>query len=284
LGVGIVREVQELLIRYAQNQEQHVRDVSIGDRGLEVAQSGRLGLLDRLNEASAVLGVMVPPAQGVHPFAAYVELCRVVGVLSIFTKRKALEPIPVYDHDNLGEIFRKIADRIRRILEEIDFEPYLQKDFVWEGNVMLAQLSPSWFDEGTEWLIGVHRGHESSPEECRRLLSPDNDFLWKFGSLRHDVRDIRGHGLAIKPEENPSRLLPPHQYWSYWRVPTELSDPNYRAVFDTQEIACYVRDHKNDKFQSSNYAGMNSFPVSDKETPTRTIEFRIAIFGLRPQG
>jgi type VI secretion system protein ImpJ len=280
LGLGIVRGVHDLVMQYSDKHALALRDVAIRDRILDVVQSTRISYLDRLNEANAVLGIMIPPAQGVHPYQAYAELCRILGQFSIFTPEKKAERIPAYDHDNLGEIFREIAERIRRIIEA-PIDGYLQKNFVWKGDIMLAELAPEWFRDGTEWYIGVERGNEVSPNDCRRLLSPANNFLWKFGSDKRDIYKLTAVGLDIKPEDNPSHLLPPYQYWSYWRVPTDRSDPNFNAVFDLQRIAFYMKDPKNSAFNSSAYTGTSRFPVMDSASPGRIIEFKLSLFGLR---
>ena len=45
-------------------------------------------MLGELNQAYSTLAVLAF-AQGVHPFVAYIELCRIVGQLSIFTPERA---------------------------------------------------------------------------------------------------------------------------------------------------------------------------------------------------
>lgn len=292
---NVVRGVHDLLIQKLKKQADDLRDVRIRDHILEVSQSGRIALLDRLNEVSTVLGLMVPSTRGIHPYLAYSELFRIVGKLSIFTHDKQAPNIVSYqgpekkstevwryDHDHLGPIFRDVTDLIRRILESIEFEGYLEKSFVWKDDVMLAELTPAWFDSRVDWYIGVDRGERVSDDECRRMLSRDNNFLCKFGSLDRDIYALNAVGLDVRDEQNPNPLLPPAQYWSFWRVPTDPNtDPNFKAVFNSQKLAFYMRDYKNNSFQTSEYSGTSRFPVVVSATDQSVVEFKISLFGLR---
>ncbi len=286
LGKGIVRGVHDALLQNVNVQTEALRDVNIRDHILEVSQSVRITWLDRLNEASAALGVMVPPVLGVHPFVAYAELCRILGQLSIFTHEKRVPKIPRYDHDDLWTVFHEVCDLILRILD-IQFEDYLRKNFVWDGNLMVAELSPAWFDPRVEWFIGVDRGGKTSEfespsdAECRRLLSRENGFLWKFGSMDSDLHTPRPVGLEVKEEHSINATLPPQQYWSYWRVKTEMSDPYYFKISKSQTIAAFIKDHKNPSFKPSDYVGTSRFPVIVSESNRDTIELKLALFGVR---
>ena len=84
-----------------------------------------------LNQASAVLGCLTF-AQGVHPFPVYAELCRIVGMLSIFDETRRTPDIPRYDHDDLARIFKWVDLRIRELAvgtDKPDRVPYEQRFF-----------------------------------------------------------------------------------------------------------------------------------------------------------
>ena len=283
LGKGFVRGIHDLMIQHINELTDMLHDVRLRDHILEVTQSGRFALLDRLNQSAAALGVMVPGSE-VHPFhplAAYAELCRLVGALAIFTEEKRAPPLPSYNHDNLGPIYREVTALIRLILESIQFNECRRKNLVWEGDIMQADLTPFWFDSRVEWYIGVDRPEQVSDTECRRLLSTDNQFLWKLGSKDRDIYRLQAIGLQLKevdPGTQPAEL-PPHQYWSYWRVPKNDSDPVMRAVAKTQMIAAFVRDGKDQQFDLSQYSGTSRFRVVDSHG--EPIEFQVALFGIR---
>lgn len=278
LGLGIVRGIHDQLVDKIDQQASALSDVDIHEMHSDVARAGRFAFLDRLNEAAAVLGTLIRPARGVHPFTAYTELCRLAGKLSIYGPGKRLEKIDAYDHDDLGRVFWGIHNRITRLLSK-EFEGCLQEDFAWDGDIMLAELTADWFNEGTDWFIGVRRG-VVTPDDCRRLLSRANNFLWKFGSPERDIRRLAATGLDIKPEDNSSPLLPPPQYWSYWKVPTDLSDPNFKAVHDNRKLALFINYFEQPWFRPSSFVGTNRFPVLDIRSDNKTVEFQIALFGV----
>jgi type VI secretion system protein ImpJ len=60
LGRGIVRGVHDMLVQRINELVDMLRDVNIRDHILEVSHAGRFALLDRLNELSTTLGVMLP--------------------------------------------------------------------------------------------------------------------------------------------------------------------------------------------------------------------------------
>lgn len=283
LGKGFVRGAHDLLVQNVDDQADELRDAKLLDNFLEASQSGRFALLDRLNEVTAVLGVMVPPALGVHPFVAYMELCRTVGKLSIFTHNKSVGEIPKYNHNRLGEIFREVCQLIKVMLESIQFKTYLQKNFEWQGDIMVAELTPAWFDERVKWFIGVCRGDEISVDECRRLLSRDNDFLWKFGSMDRDIRDLRAVSLDIREDKDPSQILPNRHRWSYWHVNKDANDPNFRAISNSHKIAVYMKDGKNPSLRPEEYVGTNRFPVAASAHDRKVVELNLSIFGLRDE-
>jgi type VI secretion system protein ImpJ len=281
LGQGLIRGVHDALIQNVNELTDMLRDVNLKDQILEVSQSGRFALLDRLNEVSAALGIMIP-ARGVHPFTSYVELCRLVGKLAIFTNEKRAPQLPRYDHDDLGGIFREVAALIRIMLESIQFKNYRQKSFTWEGKIMQAELAPAWFDPSENWYIGVERPEQVSDAECRRLLSSkENNFLWKFGSKDQDIYELFARGLELEAIEHgrQERVLPPQQYWSYWRVSKDKGDPVYSAVSKSHMVAVYMKDNNQHSFDPSQYAGTSRFPV--KGGNDQVFEFKLALFGVR---
>ena len=253
LGRGIVRGIFDLLVQRINELVEMLRDVNIRDHVLEVSHGGRVALLDRLNELSTTLGVMLP-ALGVHPFTSYCELCRIVGRLSIYRREKRVPELPRYDHDNLGFVFLEVATMIRVILASIQFNDCMQESFLWKGDVMLAELRPAWFDPRVDWYIGVDRGERVSNAQCRQLLSTKNNFVWKFGGNDQDIYQLASVGLKLT-EIDRVPTLPPHQYWSYWKVAKDEADHVFRAIGKTQVIAAFVRDRKIHTFQSCAICG-----------------------------
>jgi type VI secretion system protein ImpJ len=236
--------------------------------------------MDRLNETSSVLGIMAP-AMGVHPFTAYVELCRTVGKLALFAYAKRVPSLPAYDHDNLEPIFRRVHTEIQKILKSIPEGKRLRQPFVWEGDIMQAELKPAWFAAGVEWFIGVDRGRGTlNDAECRRLLSKANNFLWKFGSNDENIYKLGALSLDLDAVTNRIPELPPDLYWTYWRVRKEESHPLYQAIKRTSTIAAFMRDQNNPSFQPKKYAQTHLFPVVRNRETGETTELGLSLFGV----
>jgi type VI secretion system protein ImpJ len=276
LSKGIIRGIHDLLIQRIDELVEMLRDVNIRDHILEVSQAGRLAFLDRLNDLSTTLGVMLP-VLGIHPFASYAELCRIVGRISLYREEKRVPSLPFYDHDNLGYVFHEVASLIRIILASIQFNDYLRANFVWRGDIMRADLSAAWFDDRVEWYLGVDRAEAASDADCRKLLSANNNFVWKFGGNDQDIYKLAAVGLKLQ-ETDGTNILPPRQYWSYWKV---AKDPPhvYRAVETNNVIAAFVRDKKSHMFQPGQFVETSRFPVLKHSGDQ--LEFQLALFGVR---
>jgi hypothetical protein len=186
--------------------------------------------------------------------------------------------LPRYDHDKLGDIFHDVANWIRIILASIQFNDYLRENFVWHGDIMRADLSSAWFDDGVDWYLGVDRADAAgmSDAECRRLLSAANDFIWKFGGNDQNIHDIAAIGLTLQ-DVDEVRTLPPENY-SFWRV---LLDPPHvkRAVSENFSVAAHLRDKKLPAMHAAKFVGTSRFSVTRPNGDE--FEFQLALFGVR---
>ncbi|OYP35802.1 type VI secretion system baseplate subunit TssK [Rhodopirellula sp. MGV] len=220
-----------------------VRQLSVGRHSLEPADSGRVSMLDRLNEAYCTLDVMAP-AQGVHPFDAYSELARILGRLSIFGPQRRAIDVEPYDHDNLGFIFADIREKILGIIYATQFDEYLRANFDGHGSTMVAKLGPEWFDPGWEWYLGVERGG-ASESTMLELLEHSPEWYWVFASAEQveNYFHIRQSGLKREIVNTTIPDLPSRQYWTYYKVSQDdYESPAWAEIRRTQTIAMRVRN------------------------------------------
>jgi type VI secretion system protein ImpJ len=149
-------------------------------------------------------------AQGIHPLAAYTELARIVGQLSIFDRARRTADIPPYDHEDLARIFQ-------------------------------VTLEPKWFNSDWFWYIGVNNT-DLAEQECRELLSAGG-LDWKFGSSRQVeiLFKNRAQGLQLLPVDRAIRALPARRDWIYYEVDRKDS-PAWRDVQETQTLAMRLKD------------------------------------------
>src|SRR5205085_4640901 len=87
LGRDVVRYIYDLIGQRIEVLSQQIlnRDISLNSQ--DVGELTRLWMLHSLNSAYTTLSILAF-ARGVHPFATYTELCRIVGQLSIFGKAR----------------------------------------------------------------------------------------------------------------------------------------------------------------------------------------------------
>jgi type VI secretion system protein ImpJ len=240
LGRGIVRAVYDVIGQKIEVLSQQVINRGVGLDSRHPGDLDRILMLSELNRASAVLGVLAF-AQGVHPFTAYAELCRIAGQLAIFTPERRPAEIPPYDHDDLHTIFRLIADRIEQSINAVRDYEYQQRHFVGVGLGMQVSLEPRWFNSDWHWFIGVKKG-ELTDRECRDLLSAGH-LDWKLGSSRQvEILFVhRAAGLELTPADRPPRALPTGQDWLYFDV-SRRDTPAWRDVQDSQTLAMRLKD------------------------------------------
>ena len=150
-----------------------------------------------MNEAYALLGnlAFVP---GVHPLPAYLELCRIVGQLSILGETVRPPELPRYDHDDLGGCFWQVKQYIDALLSDVEEPAYQERPFIGAGLRMQVALEPAWLEPAWQMFLGVKS--TLSNEECIRLLTRPEKLGMKIGSSdRVDTIFTRGQdGLAVR--------------------------------------------------------------------------------------
>ncbi|MGH7129833.1 MAG: type VI secretion system baseplate subunit TssK, partial [Planctomycetaceae bacterium] len=132
LGRDFVRAVYDLIGQKIDVLSQQVVNRGIGLDSRHPGDLDRILMLSELNAAYSGLAVLAF-ARGVHPLTAYLELCRIVGQLSIFSDQRRPTDIPAYDHDELARIFRWIRDRIDMLIHSVRDYEFEQRYFIGVG-------------------------------------------------------------------------------------------------------------------------------------------------------
>jgi type VI secretion system protein ImpJ len=180
-----------------------------------------LGQLRILNEAYAYQGIQVF-AEGIHPLDSYLELCRLVGQLSVFGKTMRPPDLPKYDHDDLGTCFYRIKQYIDDLLNYVKEPEYKKQDFVGAGLQMRVSLQPDWLQPSWQMFVGVQS--PLAPDECIRLLTSlsraGSSLDMKIGSSDHvDELFKRGSvGLRFAHSTAPPSVLPRREGLVYFQV------------------------------------------------------------------
>jgi type VI secretion system protein ImpJ len=207
--------------------------------------AGRMNQLARMNEGHAVLS-HVAFAPGVHPEAAYVELCRLVGQLAVFGPGARAKELPRYDHDDLGACFWALKERIDDLLAGIKDAGHKERPFVRVGNRMQVALEPEWLEAGWQMFVGVRAS--VTAEECVRVLTRPEKLGMKIGSSsRVDQIFTKGQpGLGVTPAPQPPAALPPPVVGapslSYYKVFRESVTNEWSYVVGDKTLAIRVKE------------------------------------------
>ena len=165
--------------------------------------------LFRLRSVNAALPpvAQLASARGVHPFPAYVELCRAVGQAPIVTDgRRAPTDLPLYDHDDLGGCSRAVL----RLLKPDpggadDFSaPFVHLD---DGPQLWAGTEGTWLGAGWRFFIGV-LSEMPDAEVARQLFG---ELQWKVArqDMANDVYVKALDSLTLAAVPPPPRDFPP---------------------------------------------------------------------------
>jgi len=181
-----------------------------------------LELIFQLHSLNTAMGYLwnLPHVVGIHPLVAYMELCRVVGLLAIFWPERRMPEVPRYDHDDLGGCFYAI-----------------KRLFTGAGQQMQVRLEQEWLQPNWTFFIGVESS--LSYNEINNLLR--GELNMKVGSTaKVDNIFQRGQaGVSIVPEPEAPRMLP-GKNWTYWKV--DERSAAWKDVADTLNLGVRINE------------------------------------------
>ena len=238
-----VRAIYDMIGTKIDMVAQQVRNRGITLASQEPGDLERIFMLRILNEAYSVLKVSTF-AQGVHPFVAYSELCRIAGMLAIFGPDRRLEDVPAYDHDDLGRIFEWVRSRIAALLAAVQEDQYEQRYFIGiivQGHSgryprMQVEMDSKWL--GPDWDLYVGIRVENAPlQVARDLLVKPGYIDLKMGSAERvdDMFAHRAEGVRFNQLKQVPRALPLANDWIYYEV--LRNSPEWQHVFNSKTLA-----------------------------------------------
>jgi type VI secretion system protein ImpJ len=228
--------------------------------------------LRELNEAHALLG-MLAHAQGVHPLAAYLELCRLVGQLAIFGATRRPPELPRYDHDDLGGCFFRVKQYIDGLLNIVQEPEYKEREFIGAGLRMQVSLEPSWLESAWQLYVGVRSPLE--PEECVKLLTQPGQLDMKIGSSeRVDTLFRMGQaGLKVAHTSRPPRALPQLPGQIYFQIQREATAGEWQNVQKSLTMAVRV----NELLILGNILGQRVLTIKASAGQTTSLQFTLYV-------
>jgi type VI secretion system protein ImpJ len=173
------------------------------------AVNGSVTVLEQLSRAADL-----------HPHAAYIELVRTVGELSIFSDERVPPELPAYDHGQLNDCLRTVLDSIRTLLGAQVAVPYdtvaFEADAGQEG-VFYAPVPADWLGANPVFYLGVELA-QPQVEVAElvaagvKLLAPDD--------LEHVVQGVLP-GIELAPLRIPPTSFPKRSDLHFFRIGTE---------------------------------------------------------------
>lgn len=230
-----------------------------------------------LNEVSSVMG-LVAFTDGIHPLDAYRELCHIVGQLSIYGRPRRLEPLPPYDHENLGPIFWEVKRRIDMLLDEVMEPDWQAQPFRGVALRMQVDLKPAWLEPGWQMFVGVKTNLSS--DECSLLITNPNALDMKIGS--HDRVDElfaqgrQGVEFRYQPQLPPA--LPRLQGLTYFQMNRMTKPEEWAAVDRTKTLALRL----NPRLVQGTIAGTEELTILHPRT-RQPMPLSLTLYVLRPR-
>ncbi|WP_169978657.1 type VI secretion system baseplate subunit TssK [Tautonia rosea] len=198
-------------------------------------ESQVIGESDRILKLSAVNGAFsamqsVLFTRGLHPIHVYIELCRLLGHLSIFDDARRPIDVPNYDHDDIGPIYARVIAEIRRLIGGGRGPEWTKRYFQLEGRRFQVHLDADWLRETTKLYIGVETV-ELNDAECDELMRGTN---WKLGAGEQVGEIFRQgqSGLGLQPLNRIPPALPRNVV--YFEV--QKKEPYWRDVLRTRTL------------------------------------------------
>jgi type VI secretion system protein ImpJ len=224
--------------------------------------------LRELNEVYSLLSVAAF-AEGIHPLSMYIELCRFVGQLSIFSAARRPPDLLRYNHDDLGGCFYRVKQYIDALLDIVVEPEYKERPFVGAGLRMQVALEPAWLSTAWGMYIGVQS--QLSPEECMRLIekldmkvgsSERVDQLYRFGQA----------GLAFGHTPLPPRALPAAPGLIYYQINRESQS----SEWDSSQRSLSLAIRLNEGLIAGNIQGQKVLSIRDGGAVT-TLQFTLYV-------
>lgn len=197
-------------------------------------------------------------AVGVHPFVAYTELCRMVGSLSLFRTDWRPPELPLYDHDDLGRIFRAVKMHLQfeTPAEKVRIFPFIGVDDGVDQWMEVA-LEPQWIrNQRLGFYIGVKS--DLTPERLEQFFK--RKFLeTKVGSSRTIKQIFRQGeaGLEIERVVGVHQSLPARKDYTYFEI--KNIGLYWDQVAESRTLALMV----NKLWLRGSVAGQNILPTVD---------------------
>jgi type VI secretion system protein ImpJ len=231
---GTMKEVLERLCAASRTFGQFRRE-----RGPEALGYG-VGDLEQLL-ARATINQYVPAIQhalvneSVHPYFVYGLLAELRGCLTSYFPDEEAWTFPEYDHDDLGTCFGQMAGDVKRLLERLLPQHYVELPLTRKDHQFDTPLEDTIFGRGSVWVLALHGGQ--GEDALRRRIT---DAKITSAQDMPQLVNYASNGVPLKFVPQPPAQIPRYAGWSYFEI--EVADPRWRRVKDDCSFAFHLVD------------------------------------------
>jgi type VI secretion system protein ImpJ len=270
LQEDILSTISSQLGAYIHSQAEYLRVHGGWTEGNQPQIRKAIRKLDAVNSLYPVFA-QLSGTRGTHPRAAYLTLCHLIGELSILREDWKPPPLPLYDHDNLGPIFRKVRDEIQAALAAEGVGAKVQRfPFGNMGQWMEVSLDPQWLQAKYEFYVGVRS--DLAAERVEQLFST-RWLDWKLGSSRtiNQIYNNAEAGLSIKRVVGVHPSLPVLKDLTYFAV--KKTGAYWDQVAESRTLALKV----NERYIRRQAVGQSVLTVIDPRNTPRDLALELFV-------
>jgi type VI secretion system protein ImpJ len=228
-----LQQLAELLLARQHSLQQQRRERTRQAADYLLSDLSLLWLMHSLAQSWPELR-MLPTLGNIQPYAAYLCLSRLAGMLSIFALEQQLSDIPAYDHQQLGRVFLQLEQLIRTLLDTVIPTPVVVLPLQRDGsNLWLAHLDDARLREGTDFYLSVHAAMPL------HLLQEQLPKVAKAGAPDEVARILSSaiNGIPLKPMQRLPTALPSRVDSLYFALDSQ--HPAFATMLAAQSCAFY---------------------------------------------
>src|SRR5258706_7534503 len=169
---------------------------------------------------------------GIHPYAAYGLLAGLRGALTSYFPDEDVTSFPAYDHADLGGCFTRLGDDVRRLLERLLPQHYVELPLARQDDRFSSPVDETLFARTVVWVLGLHGLDEDA---VRRRM---NDA--KVTSIQDmpQLVNYASNGVPVRHVVQPPAQIPRYAGWTYFEV--DVADSRWRRVKDDASFALHL--------------------------------------------
>lgn len=157
-----------------------------------------------------------------HPYDMFVELCNIVGQLSIFHEELVPGELPLYDHDKPGLCYDALRRRIVNLLEAMRPMAYVERSFARKKDEtgregLEVELDRKWIDENLEMFLAFF-SEDKDINEVERHVKATFDLKLASRKRAGRIHGTAVSGLRFQIKSVPAGTLPRRQGLHYFKI------------------------------------------------------------------